>query len=259
MKKILFIFVLFFCGCKTNPEYKEIILNKSVKVFSKLYHDNAENYIFKWKPPLDPNNQAIPFDLKNDMLIFSPTIEGIYEIHLSIIDISNELIAEETFYFDAILGNKDIAPLKNKIENKDTKNKTINKQSKDKVSKTTNNKKTKNVAKKQKKNVVGKQKKSTTSNNKIINKNNKSANKTAYFTIQIASWPSLELARSNQISLLEEGVDAYIERYYKKNNDEIWYRVRAGKFISKNDALSFQNQIDNITGKDSWLDIIYNK
>ena len=67
------------------------------------------------------------------------------------------------------------------------------------------------------------------------------------------------MARSNQISLLEEGVDAYIERFYRKNNDEIWYRVRAGKFISKNDAVSFQNQIDKITGKDSWLDIIYNK
>ena len=44
------------------------MVNKTVKVFSKDYHDEAENYTFKWEPPLGPTKETILFDLKNDPL-----------------------------------------------------------------------------------------------------------------------------------------------------------------------------------------------
>ena len=85
------------------------MVNKTVKVYSQDYHNEAENYFFKWKPPVGPSNQPVPFDLKNDILIFSPEIEGDYKIHLSITDISHEVISEEIFYYIAIAETLEVA------------------------------------------------------------------------------------------------------------------------------------------------------
>ena len=79
------------------------------------------------------------------------------------------------------------------------------------------------------------------------------------YTIQIAAWPSLEQARTDQLRLIEEGFDAYIERHYRKDRDAVWYRVRLGKFSDKNKALNVQNQIETIMGIKSWLTIINSK
>ena len=76
------------------------------------------------------------------------------------------------------------------------------------------------------------------------------------YTIQIAAWPSLEQARKDQLRLIEEGFDAYIERHYRKDRDAVWYRVRLGNFSDKNKALEIQDQIESILGIKSWLDII---
>ena len=94
--------IIIFTSCGSEPDFQEIMINKTVKVFSQDYHNDAENYTFKWEPPKGPSKKAISFDLKNDMLIFSPDIEGDYQIHLSITDISDEVIAEEMFYYRAI-------------------------------------------------------------------------------------------------------------------------------------------------------------
>ena len=84
----------------------------------------------------------------------------------------------------------------------------------------------------------------------------RSITENVHYTIQIASWPSLEQARIDQLDLIEEGIDAYIERYYQKEKDEIWYRVRIGNFSDKIKAQQVQKQIESISGVKSWLDII---
>ena len=56
--------------------------------------------------------------------------------------------------------------------------------------------------------------------------------------------------------MIEEGVDAYIQRNYRKEKDEVWYRVRIGNFSNKIKAQEIQEQIESITGKKSWLDVI---
>ena len=76
------------------------------------------------------------------------------------------------------------------------------------------------------------------------------------YTIQIAAWPSMEQARMDQLRLIEEGFDAYIERHYRKEKDAVWYRVRLGKFPDKSKALDVQKQIESILGIKSWLDIL---
>ena len=120
-KLIHFAILLVFTACGSNPDYQEVMVNKTVKVFSQDYHDDAENYTFKWESPAGPSKIPVPFDLKNDMLIFSPTLEGDYQIHLSITDISDEVIAEEMFYYRAIAETIEVAIAKPSPEEDITK------------------------------------------------------------------------------------------------------------------------------------------
>mgnify|MGYP004299321231 CR=1 FL=1 len=46
-KYISIIILLVLFGCN-SPRYREVMVNKTVKVFSEDYHEQAENYTFKW-------------------------------------------------------------------------------------------------------------------------------------------------------------------------------------------------------------------
>ena len=235
-KLIHFAILLVFTACGSNPDYQEVMVNKTVKVFSQDYHDDAENYTFKWESPAGPSKIAVPFDLKNDMLIFSPELEGDYQIHLSITDISDDVIAEEMFYYRAIPETLEVAIAKLSSEMKTA------------VPSST-------VKKPQKKT---KAKKENINQSKARKKRNKSSKNTknVHYTIQVAAWPSLEHARIDQLKLIEEGMDAYIQRHYRNKKDEVWYRVRIGNFNSKAKALVVQKQIESITHAKTWLDVL---
>ena len=230
------IFIIIFTSCGTEPEFQEVMINKTVKVFSQDYHNDAENYTFKWEPPVGPSKMVVPFDLKNDMLIFSPKLEGDYQIHLSITDISDEVIAEEMFYYRAIAETIEVAIAKPSPEEDITKQiSTVNKPKKKTRAKTNINQQSK-TRKKQ-------NKESTNIDN-------------VHYTIQVAAWPSLEHARLDQLKLIEEGMDAYIQRHYRNEDDQVWYRVRIGNFKSKENASIVQKQIESITHAKTWLDIL---
>ena len=229
-KLIYFIIIIFIIACASDPNYQEVIVNKTLKVYSQDYHNEAENYTFKWEPPIGPSNLSIAFDLKNDMLIFTPELEGDYQIHLSITDISDEVIAEEMFYYRAIAGTLEVAIAETKPE------KVI---PIDAVTKNPKKEKLMWPKPPQKRN-----------NNSTTKKGN------VHYTIQVAAWPSLEQARIDQLKLIEEGVDAYIQRNYRKEKDEVWYRVRIGNFSDKIKAQEIQQKIETITGAQSWLDAI---
>ena len=227
------IFIIIFISCGTEPEFQEVMINKTVKVFSQDYHNDAENYTFKWEPPVGPSKVVVPFDLKNDMLIFSPKVEGDYQIHLSIADISDEVIAEEMFYYRAIAETTEVA-----IANPDSKEDIIKELSTEQ-----------------------KPKKKIKAKTKTIQQSKKHSNKSAknnnlHYTIQVAAWPSLEHARLDQLKLIEEGMDAYIQRHYRNEDDQVWYRVRIGNFKSKEKASIVQKQIESITHTETWLDIL---
>ena len=228
------IFIIIFISCGTEPEFQEVMINKTVKVFSQDYHNDAENYTFKWEPPVGPSKMVVPFDLKNDMLIFSPKVEGDYQIHLSITDISDEVIAEEMFYYRAIAETIEVAIAKPNLEEDIAKQiSTIQKPMNKTKTKTTNSKQSK-TSKRQ--------------NKKLINSKN------VHYTIQVAAWPSLETARLDQLKLIEEGMDAYIQRHYVNEDDQVWYRVRIGNFKTKESASIVQKQIESITHAKTWLD-----
>ena len=76
------------------------------------------------------------------------------------------------------------------------------------------------------------------------------------YTIQVASWPTLEQARKDQISLREKGFDAYTEQYYIKDKDQLWWRVRVGNFSDKKIAIDIKNKLAKDRGNDLWIDFI---
>ena len=240
MRKLIHVIILIiFTACESSPDYQEVMINKTVKVYSQEYHNEAENYTFKWEPPKGPSKKTISFDLKNDMLIFTPEVEGDYQIHLSITDISDEVIAEEMFYYRAIAETLEVAITKIQSEEEIPPPPSVVKKPAQKTTLKVKKKKSSKSAKKT--SIQSKDRKKTENVN---------------YTIQIAAWPSMEQARMDQLRLIEEGFDAYIERHYRKEKDAVWYRVRLGKFPDKSKALDVQKQIESILGIKSWLDIL---
>jgi len=238
---IFFLLVLFGCN---NSHHREVMVNKTVKVFSDNYHDQAENYTFKWQAPIGPNNKKIIFDMKNDMLIFTPKIVGNYEVNLSIEDISEEIVAKEIFYFKAIPETIEVSIVDPNIKSPTTP-----------IVETT--KLEQKVANKTERRPAKKQQSTKKSRYKKVPHKSKAVH--SKFSIQISAWPSLEEARKHQLELIDEGFDAYTQRFYFKKKDEVWYRVRVGDFSSMNKTLKIKKQIESSTGISTWIDILSSK
>ena len=98
------------------------------------------------------------------------------------------------------------------------------------------------------------------SSNKNIDNNTKkniiknNTIKLKHYTIQVASWPTLEQARKDQISLRENGYDAYIEQTTINKTNQIWYRVRIGNFKTKSTAMTVQSELKSFWENDTWID-----
>jgi len=248
LKNIALIVLLILFGCKSQPQFQEVMVNKSVKVFSEDYHDQAENYTFKWQPIIGPNNEKITVKMNNmkyDMLIFTPLTVGNYEVNLSIEDISEEVVSEETFYYKAIPETTEVAIVEPEkqirpsvpsiIEMKPETQTAINSQSHSQ-----NNPKPKETT-------AGQEQPQES----IISYTE--------YAIQIAAWPSLEEARKHQLELIDEGFDAYTQRFYNKKIDLVWYRVRVGNFSDRNKALKVKKRVESFTGITTWFIIVSTK
>ena len=77
-----------------------------------------------------------------------------------------------------------------------------------------------------------------------------------YYTIQVASWPTIERAQMNQNELKKIGYDSYIEQFYIKSKEQTWWRVRVGHFNEKSKAEEVTNTLSEITGHELWIDYI---
>ena len=73
------------------------------------------------------------------------------------------------------------------------------------------------------------------------------------YTIQVASWTSIEKAKEDMEELIELGFDVYIEDYFdNKNNIQRW-RVRIGSFKSKELAIEVKNKLSKFRGENPWI------
>ena len=105
------------------------------------------------------------------------------------------------------------------------------------------------------KNKIAPSKKTEAKKNQTNFKDKKNTNKNRY-TIQVASWTSLEKAKEDMNELIELGFDTYIEEYFdKKNNIQRW-RVRIGSFKNKELANKVKDELSKFRGENPWISYI---
>ncbi len=221
--------LIFLSSCESTIERKNISVNRTVKVHSTQFQNNPENYTFAWAPPEGPSKSRANFKVEQNVMLFTPDIEGDYRILLSVESIGGEILHEEEFLFRAKADDASALIEEDIVES--PKEKPTQKISEVKIP--------------IKENVKPKSVKKQPSPKPQVKKN---------LTIQVAAWPSLEEARKDQLELIDLGFDAYTQRIYIAKKDAVWWRVRVGSFDDESIAKSVRNKLVKIRGNDIWID-----
>ena len=100
---LLFIFIF---SCNTEPIRKEIIVGKTIKIMPSNFGTGnlSTNYNFLWSKPLGPNNldTDFQFTIQNDKMLLTPKVQGNFDISLTIENLNNTNLYQETFSYYAI-------------------------------------------------------------------------------------------------------------------------------------------------------------
>ncbi|MCH7762503.1 MAG: SPOR domain-containing protein [Candidatus Marinimicrobia bacterium] len=76
------------------------------------------------------------------------------------------------------------------------------------------------------------------------------------FTIQVASKKVLSDAEIVAAGLIDNGYDAYIQKAYFKETDEVWFRIRIGSYDSRETATQVAKSISKKRGLSTWVDFV---
>lgn len=79
------------------------------------------------------------------------------------------------------------------------------------------------------------------------------------YTIQIEAWRSREKAEAQAERWRERGYErAYVVEYGDEDSGDIWYRVRLGRFDTKEIATNFKEMLALDYDKESWISELRN-
>ncbi len=76
------------------------------------------------------------------------------------------------------------------------------------------------------------------------------------FTIQVASKKLLTDAKAVAAGLISDGFDAYIQKAYFKETDEVWFRIRVGSYDNRETAEEVAKSISEKRGISTWVDFV---
>jgi len=76
------------------------------------------------------------------------------------------------------------------------------------------------------------------------------------YTIQVVSKKKLKDAEKTAVNLIESGYDAYIQKAYFRDTDEVWFRVRVGSYDNRETALAVGKVIASAMDTDIWVDFV---
>ena len=76
------------------------------------------------------------------------------------------------------------------------------------------------------------------------------------YTIQVVSKKMLKDAEKTAANLIESGYDAYIQKAYFRDTDEVWFRVRVGSYDNRETALAVGKVIASAMTTDIWVDFV---
>ena len=219
----MLIFILFLISCETEENsYKSVDLNKTQKIKVKGNWQSNHLLSYLWTEIDGPKNHNSSRIINGNIMLFSPGKVGKYIITVSIQNSMGEILGEEKFYYEVL--------------NKYTNN-TLDTFSPRETSNIINEEAIKPII-----DVV-------TEVNEI---NKKTATKQNLYTIQIASWDSLEEAIKNRDYLKQNKFNAYIKEFIVDGKD--WYRVRVGENLSYNDCIKLMTKLKKITNDKIWID-----
>ena len=76
------------------------------------------------------------------------------------------------------------------------------------------------------------------------------------FKIQVISKKQLADAQKFADKLIKSGYDAYIQKAYFKESEEVWYRVRIGSYDNYNSAQAVANIVSKDIKLSVWVDFV---
>ena len=266
MKRILYIQLLLIivsCGGKgVEGNVGQII---SISAEEILEETNVDyNWIIMGQPD---GSLLSPKDLKyknngQDMM-FSPDYPGDYTFEVSITKFGDELSNQSFFFTISDIEDEDVEDnedetskeeewLKESLEeyeeeSDDEEEYEEESDDEEKISKkrTTTKASTKAIVAKNRK----------TSKNKSIKGADIPAKKDR-FTIQVISKKRLADAQQYANKLIKSGYDAYIQKAYFKETEEVWYRVRIGSYDNYNSAQAIANVVSKDIKLSVWVDFV---
>ena len=210
----LFFLTIVVSSCSEQQLWQEIEIGKTFKVTSNNFKLNNTNYIYKWSKPIGLEESNSKYSIENDKLLFTPLTEGTFTIDLEIENMMQAKVHQETFYFNVIKNS----------------NSTVNEQ-KDIL------KKDIPIAKKETENKKPK--------DKVIINNR--------YTIQVASWTSIDKAKEDMDELINLGFDTYLEEYFDTKKNVTRWRVRIGSFENKLLAQKVKDKLAKFRGETPWI------
>ena len=74
--------------------------------------------------------------------------------------------------------------------------------------------------------------------------------------LPILSKKNLKDAEKTAVNLIESGYDAYIQKAYFRDTDEVWFRVRVGSYDNRETALAVGKVIASAMATDIWVDFV---
>lgn len=74
------------------------------------------------------------------------------------------------------------------------------------------------------------------------------------FTVQVSSWRTRQAAERDAQRFRNHGYDAYVQEAYLADRGETWYRVRIGRFTTKEEGHQLANDLTQLLEDGYWLD-----
>jgi len=276
MKKILYIpllLIIVSCGGKgVEGNVGQII---SIAAEEILEETNVDyNWIIMGQPD---GSLLSPKDLKyknnGQEMMFSPDYPGDYTFEVSITKFGDELSNQSFFFTISDIEDEDVEDIEDETskeeewlkesleeyEEESDDEEEYEEESDDEEEYEEESDDEEEVSKKQTikkastKAIVAKNRK--TSNNKSVKGSDIPAKKDR-FTIQVISKKRLADAQQYANKLIKSGYDAYIQKAYFKETEEVWYRVRIGSYDNYNSAQAIANVVSKDIKLSVWVDFV---
>ena len=289
MKKIIYLFILilfFSCGGKgVEGTVGQII---SISAEENLEEPDVD---YNWIIVNQPDGSLLsPKDLKYNHnaqeMIFTPDYPGDYNFEVSITKFGDELSSQSFFFSISDISDPDDIEEKNETskekkwlsenldddddddedeedeedeedgeDGEEEEDEEEDEEDEEEEEEEEEEDEEKSAPKKYTVKKVAKTRKGLTAKSKFVKGADIPAKKDR-FTIQIISKKQLLDAQNFADKLIKSGYDAYIQKAYFKETEEIWYRVRIGSYDNYNSAQAVANIVSKDIKLSVWVDFV---